>query len=146
MEQRFSQEPRLSTHRRSQRSRVTRMRASGEWLERKGAHGPARRLTITNANGRDELIYLLLIDWPLVAGASRRCEPGRISKGAEEGRGGRSEQYRRRREGERWGGRLLFAEFTADRSINLFHLSRRGRGRGREGEIEGQTVLLKRRN
>lgn len=35
-------------------------------------HGPARRLTITNANGRDELIYLLLIDWPLVAGASRR--------------------------------------------------------------------------
>lgn len=68
------------------------MRASGEWLERKGAHGPARRLTITNANGRDELIYLLLIDWPLVAGASRRCEPGRISKGAEEGRGGRSEQ------------------------------------------------------
>lgn len=120
------------------------MRASGEWLERKGAHGPARRLTITNANGRDELIYLLLIDWPLVAGASRRCEPGRISKGAEEGRGGRSEQYRRRREGERWGGRLLFAEFTADRSINLFHLSRGGRGR--EGEIEGQTVLLKRRN
>lgn len=54
----------------SQRSRVTRMRA-GEWRNGK-MHGPARRLTITNANGRDELIYLLLIDWPLVAGASRR--------------------------------------------------------------------------
>lgn len=95
MEQRFSQaEPRLSASS-SSFPTISGYTHAGkhEWLERKGAHGPARRLTITNANGRDELIYLLLIDWPLVVGASRRCEPGRISTGAEEGRGGRSEQY-----------------------------------------------------
>lgn len=43
-----------------------RTHAGHEWWNGKGAHGPARRLTITNANGRVNL--LLLIDWPLVAG------------------------------------------------------------------------------
>lgn len=41
------------------------------------------------------------------------------------------------------GGRLLFAEFTADRSINLFHLSAAG---VRDVDDAEGRVLLKRRN
>lgn len=70
------------------------------WWNGKGAHGPARRLTITNANGRDELIYFLLIDWPLVAGASPPDYARREESRQKEGRSGRTEQYRRRRRKE----------------------------------------------
>lgn len=97
------------------------MRAD-EWKNGKTC-GAARPLTITNANGRDELIYLLLIDCPLVAACEStllvRTNPSMMRQM------GKAEvlNVEQAEEGIANGGELLFAEFTVDRSINPFHLS-----------------------
>lgn len=49
-----------------------------------------------------------------------------------EGQSGRSKRVQSGEEGVSRRGRLLFAEFTADRSINPFHLSAGEKGRCRE--------------